>query len=146
MTKPTPKGLIPFKKNDKRTIELAIKGGKVKSERKSIAVRLNGLANSKKFNKEQLYINQLMREKRYTDLANEFITMNSIEGYKDPERRDKVISQLQVYLPKININHNIDEPQRLQIIFNILKIRGLNDVIEDIGKALAIQGEEITDV
>jgi len=112
------KNLIPIKKGQ---TDIPRKGGQSKSPAKQLASRINGILGNKKLDPTQTYILQLMKDKNYLALANEFITLNSTEGYKDPERRDKVIAQLQAYMPKTNLNYNVNDNQgAIDIIFNIL--------------------------
>lgn len=119
------------------------KGGKSKSPAKQLAVRMNGILANKKLNPEQTHILQLMKDKKYLALANEFITLNSTEGYKDPERRDKVIGQLQAYIPKTNLNYNInEEKQGLDIAFEVLDELGLDKAIKIIGERLKKKSQE----
>lgn len=107
----TTKNLKPFKKGEKRTIEMARKAGRVKTAKKLAQSRINGLLNSKKLTKEERYILEQMRDRNYSEVLNELISVD-VQNIKDDDARRKAIDQLQRFMPTkvmtMNTNVNID--------------------------------------
>lgn len=130
--------LIPVTKGSERARELGKKGGSSKSTKKQISSRLNGLLASKKLTTEQRYIATLLKDKEYAKLINEFITINAAEGYKDPERRDKVIAQSQAMLPKTNVNVNLGEEHFMKVVMEVLIETGQDALIDKIHEKLKV--------
>jgi len=89
-------------------LELCRKGGRAKSPARAFQSRINGLMTSKKLTDEQKYMLALLKDKAFTDLIIELISMNVEEGVNKPARRDKIIDQLSKFLPAKNINFEVD--------------------------------------
>jgi hypothetical protein len=108
----TKEHLIPLKKGSKRASELGRKGGRSKSPKKQLASRINGLLANKKLTDDQRYMLTMMKDKNYSEVLNEMISMNVERSDNDIEIRNKAIDQLQKFMPtkvmSINTNINID--------------------------------------
>lgn len=119
----TKEHLIPL---NKRTKEEALKiqkaGGRAKSPAKARAARLNGILSGKKLTPAQAYFYELMQNKEYGKVIDELINLNLYEGHDIDERRDKVIAQLQHYMPKLNVNYDIANKEDIVIdtVFEVL--------------------------
>lgn len=135
---PGTKNLIPIKKGQ---TDIPTLGGQAKSLAKTRANRLKGILAHKKLTPEQAYFYSLMKDKEYGSIIDELITLNLNEGWKDDKRRDAIISQLQQFMPKVNVNMNFNNNELIKTIFEVLNnndayrpaINEIQDALERIG-------------
>ena len=105
-------------------------GGLSKSAKKVTQSRLNGLLNNKNLSPDMRHILSSMRNRNYSEVLNELISMN-VEKADDIEVRNKAIDQLQKFMPtkvmNINTNLNIDVDQdNKEVDAHLKKLFGKN--------------------
>ena len=116
----TTKDLIPLTKGSQRAKDLGRKGGQSKSPRKQAAARMNGLLGNKKMSRQTAEFYFMVKDGKIANVIYDLVTQNYDEGRKDPERRDKIIQQLQTMLPKVNINYEITDNDVVKTCFEVL--------------------------
>jgi hypothetical protein len=125
---------------------IQMKGALASRGHKKPGTSLYLMLNGGKLTPSQAYVATLFKDKKFNELVHELIQVNAIEGIENPERRDKVIAQIQAMMPRSVFNYNVEITQDiLSVMFRVadrLKNPVIDGFIDEVQKELLLDGGE----